>query len=58
MGEPFPVTTLDNPSKMVPNFIPTVNLSLTQDRLALTVAQVSGSIWVLDHVDRQGGRNE
>jgi Tol biopolymer transport system component/DNA-binding winged helix-turn-helix (wHTH) protein len=58
VGEPFPVTTLDNPSKMVPNYIPTVSLSLTQDRLVLTVAQVSGSIWVLDHVDRQGGRNE
>jgi hypothetical protein len=51
VGEPFPVTTLDNPSKMVPNYIPTVSLSLTQDRLVLTVAQVSGSIWVLDHVD-------
>jgi dipeptidyl aminopeptidase/acylaminoacyl peptidase len=52
VGEPFPVTTLDNPSKMVPNDITTVGLSLTQDRLVLTVAQVSGSIWVLDNVDR------
>lgn len=52
VGEPFPVTSLDNPSEMVPNSIVTVGLSLTQDRLVLTVAQVSGSIWVLDHVDR------
>jgi hypothetical protein len=37
---------------MVPKFIPTIALSLTQDRLALTVAQDSGNIWVLDNVDR------
>ena len=47
-GDPFPVTTFDSPSQMVPQFIPTVALSLTQDRLVLTVAQVSGSIWVLE----------
>jgi dipeptidyl aminopeptidase/acylaminoacyl peptidase len=58
MGDAFPVTSLDNPIEMVPHFIPTVGLSLTGDRLVLTVAQVSGSIWVLDHVDRKGGRND
>ena len=52
VGDPFPVTAFDSPSEMVPKFIPTVALSLTQDRLVLTVAQVSGSIWVLDHVER------
>jgi predicted transglutaminase-like cysteine proteinase len=36
---------------MVPKFVPTVALSLTQNRLVLTVAQDSGSIWVLDNVD-------
>jgi predicted transglutaminase-like cysteine proteinase len=36
---------------MVPKFIPTIALSLTQDRLVLTVAQDSGNIWVLDNVD-------
>jgi hypothetical protein len=29
-----------------------VGLSLTEDKLIVTVAQVSGSIWVLDNVDR------
>jgi len=48
VGNPFPVTAFDSPSQMVPNFIPTVALSLTQDRLVLTVAQVSGSVWVLE----------
>jgi Tol biopolymer transport system component/DNA-binding winged helix-turn-helix (wHTH) protein len=52
VGDPFPVTAFDSPSEMVPKFIPTVALSLTRDRLVLTVAQVSGSIWVLDHVER------
>jgi Tol biopolymer transport system component len=52
LGDPFPVTALDSPSQMVPKFIPTIALSLTQDRLVLTVAQDSGNIWVLDNVDR------
>jgi Tol biopolymer transport system component len=52
LGDPFPVTALDGPSQMVPKFIPTIALSLTQDRLVLTVAQDSGNIWVLDNVDR------
>jgi Tol biopolymer transport system component/DNA-binding winged helix-turn-helix (wHTH) protein len=52
LRDPFPVTALDSPSQMVPKFIPTIALSLTQDRLVLTVAQDSGNIWVLDNVDR------
>jgi len=51
-GEPFPVTAFESPSLMVPLAISDVELSLTQDRLVLTVAQVSGSIWMLDNVDR------
>jgi Tol biopolymer transport system component/DNA-binding winged helix-turn-helix (wHTH) protein len=49
-GAPFAVTDFDRPSLMVPRNIPNVGLSLSQDRLVLTVAQVSGSIWVLDNV--------
>jgi Tol biopolymer transport system component len=52
LGDPFPVTALDSPNEMVPKFIPTVAISLTQDRLVLTVAQDSGNIWVLDNIDR------
>jgi dipeptidyl aminopeptidase/acylaminoacyl peptidase len=51
-GEPFQVTTFDNPRLMVADVMPTVGLSLTEDKLIVTVAQVSGSIWVLDNVDR------
>jgi len=51
-GEPFQVTTFNNPRLMVADVLPTVGLSLTEDKLIVTVAQVSGSIWVLDNVDR------
>jgi hypothetical protein len=37
---------------MVPEPIQAVELSLTQDRLALTMTKASGNIWVLDNVDR------
>jgi Tol biopolymer transport system component len=51
VGDPFPVTAFDRPSSMVPKDIPNVDLSLSQQRLVITVTQVSGSIWVLDNVD-------
>ena len=37
---------------MVPKFIQNVDLSIVKDRMAITMEQVSGSIWVLDNVDR------
>jgi len=37
---------------MVPQWIPAVGLSLTEDKLVITMAEESGSIWVLDNVDR------
>ena len=50
-GEPFQVTTFDNPRLMVADVLPTVGLSLTEDKLVVTVAQVSENLWVLDNVD-------
>ena len=37
---------------MVPTNIPIVERPFAQNRLALTVEQASGSIWMLDNVDR------
>jgi len=37
---------------MVTKLIASAAISLTQDRLAVTVTQVSGNIWVLDNGDR------
>jgi Tol biopolymer transport system component/DNA-binding winged helix-turn-helix (wHTH) protein len=51
-GEPFQVTSFDNPRLMVAEVMGNVGLSLTQNQLIVTVSQVSGSIWVLDNVDR------
>jgi hypothetical protein len=50
VGDPFRVTAFDRPSLELP--FASADLSLTQNRLMITVAQVSGSIWVLDNVDR------
>lgn len=50
VGDPVQVTSFERPSLMVPTNIPPVELSLTQDKVVLTVAQVSGSIWILDNV--------
>ena len=53
VGHPFSVTALNSLSLMVPRHITfSTGLSLTQDRLVLPVSQESGSIWILDHVDR------
>ncbi len=51
-GDPFRVTTFESPALMVPKYIYPVELSLTQDKLVLTMEKRSGSIWVLDNVDR------
>lgn len=52
VGKPFQITTFESPSLMIPNRIPLVDISLTQDKLVLPLEEVSGSIWILDNVDR------
>ena len=49
-GEPFRVTSFETPALMLPEQIQIVELSLTQDKLLLTMEERSGSIWVLDDV--------
>jgi hypothetical protein len=51
-GDRFRVTNFASPSLMIPNFMGDVELSVTRDKLALTMSQVSGSIWVLNDVDQ------
>ncbi len=51
-GEPFRVTAFEKPSLMVPDFIAYVGLSVTQNKLAITVEEQSGSIWMLDNIDK------
>jgi Tol biopolymer transport system component len=52
IGEPFCVTSFESPGLRVSEPISLAGLSVTQDRLALTLTEVSGSIWMLDNVDR------
>jgi len=52
LGQPFQVSRFERPGLMVLQFIPPVGLSLTEDKLVLTMAEESGGIWVLDNVDR------
>ena len=51
-GDPFQVTSFESPTLMIPKDIPPVDISLTNRRLALPLAQTSGNIWILDNVDR------
>jgi hypothetical protein len=37
---------------MIPRWISLVDLSLSENKLVLNMAEVSGGIWVLDNVDR------
>jgi len=51
-GDRFRVTNFASLSLMIPNNMGDVELSITQDKLALSMSQVSGSIWVLNDVDQ------
>jgi len=52
VGRPFQVSKFDSPRLMIPRSIPFVGLSFTQNKLVVTMAEESGSIWLLDNVDR------
>ena len=52
VSSPFCVTAFNSPSLMVPNYIPPVEISVSQNRLIVTAAQVSGHIWKMEGVNR------
>jgi Tol biopolymer transport system component/DNA-binding winged helix-turn-helix (wHTH) protein len=52
VGEPFCVTSFESPGLRVSEPISLAELSVTRDRLALSLTEASGSIWMLDNVDR------
>jgi len=52
-GLPFSVTEFNSLKLMVPRHITgSIELSLTQDRMVLPLAQESGSIWMLDGIEQ------
>jgi Tol biopolymer transport system component/DNA-binding winged helix-turn-helix (wHTH) protein len=50
VGRPFRVTAFDRAALMIFESIYAVGLSVNQDKLVLTMGEVSGSIWMLDNV--------
>jgi Tol biopolymer transport system component/DNA-binding winged helix-turn-helix (wHTH) protein len=52
IGQPFQVSKFESAKLMIPRWIMPVGMSLTQDKLALTMAEESGGIWLLENVDR------
>jgi Tol biopolymer transport system component len=51
-GEPFRVTNYDNPSRMISTQLARSEMAFAEHSLALPLQEVSGSIWMLDGVDR------
>ena len=52
IGELFQVTSYEDPGKMIWPSLVRMTLSLTEDRLVLPIEEVTGSIWMLENVDR------
>jgi dipeptidyl aminopeptidase/acylaminoacyl peptidase len=51
-GKPFQLTAFNTPGLMFPSSIELADISITNDKLAITLEQASGSIWMLDNVDQ------
>lgn len=49
-GEAFRVTALDSPSLAIPGHMGTVEISISDEALVLTLERVTGGIWMLDNV--------
>ena len=50
IGNAFPVTSFDSPRLGMPQHLPSVDVSLNQDHLVLTIEQNAGNLWILDNV--------
>ncbi|HKY20619.1 MAG TPA: winged helix-turn-helix domain-containing protein [Vicinamibacterales bacterium] len=49
-GDPFRVTNLENPSERVTSPVTTMELAIAPNLLVLPIAEVSGSVWVLENL--------
>ncbi len=52
VGEPFQVTSFGIPGRMISPRIQDMEIDLSRERLVLPITEVTGSIWMLDNVDR------
>ena len=51
-SEPFKVTSFESPGKMISPFMELMSIALSRDRLVVPIREVTGSIWMLENVDR------
>jgi Tol biopolymer transport system component/DNA-binding winged helix-turn-helix (wHTH) protein len=51
-GDPFRVTSFENPSERVYSVVNTMELALTPNQMILPIAEASGAVWVLENIDR------
>ena len=51
VDEPFQVTNFESPSRMISQVGALAEISLTNDRFALDITEMSGNIWILDKID-------
>jgi hypothetical protein len=52
VGEPFRVTALESSARMATPANQASEMSVTANRLALPLTELSGSIWILENVDK------
>ncbi|MCR4409890.1 MAG: protein kinase [Candidatus Saccharicenans sp.] len=52
VGEPFRVTSLESPGRMILPSVGGMELDLSQQRLVLPIEEISGNIWILEGIDR------
>ena len=52
LGEPFRVSGYDSPSHMISVQLARTEMALTANRLAIPILDISGSVWMLEDVDR------
>jgi len=52
VSEPFQITAFESPGQMIFPGMGLLQISLTENRLVVPMMQVSGSVWILENVDR------
>jgi Tol biopolymer transport system component/predicted Ser/Thr protein kinase len=52
VGEPFQVTRFESPGRMPSDYIGGAELGVAANRLVLPIMEATGSIWMLENVDR------
>lgn len=50
VGDPFPVTHFDSPTRMIPPRMIQLGVAMSRDRVILPIREASGNIWILEGV--------